>query len=78
MVLEAVEIAVKAVFFADEFFVISPGDEVSILHDVDHGGVADGGEAVGDDDGGAALHEAVEGLLDVLLGLAIEGRGGFV
>jgi hypothetical protein len=48
------------------------------LHDMDHGGVADGGEAVGDDDGGAALHEAVEGLLDVLFGFAVEGGGGFV
>ena len=41
---------------------------------MDGGGVADSGEAVGDDDGSAALHEAVEGLLDCFVRTRCRGR----
>ena len=53
-------------------------DEFAFGKDEDFIGVADGGEAVGDDEGGAAGHEALEGFVDEALGLAVEGGGGFV
>ena len=53
-------------------------DDGATVHDDDFVGVADGGEAVGDDDAGAALHELVEGLLDDVFALGVEGTGGFV
>ena len=37
-------------------------DDGAAVHDDDFVGVADGGEAVCDDDAGAAQHELVEGL----------------
>ena len=46
--------------------------------DEDLVGAADGREAVGDDEGGAALHEEVEAVLDHGFGLGVEGAGGFV
>lgn len=69
---------VEAAFVADQLLVRAAGDEAAIFHDVDFRRVPNGGETVGDDDGGAALHEAVEGELDLLLGLAVEGGSGFV
>ena len=53
-------------------------DDPTLGEDEDTVGVADGGEAVGDDEGGATLHEALEGFVDEALGLAVEGGGGFV
>lgn len=53
-------------------------DEASVLHHMNGAGVADGGETVGDDDGGATLHEMIEGLLDLRFGLAVECGGGLV
>ena len=53
-------------------------DDVSLLDDQDLVGAADGGEAMGDDKGGAALHEEVEAVLDHGFGLGVEGAGGFV
>ena len=41
-------------------------------------GAADGGEPVGDDEGGAALHELVEAGLDHGLRFGVERAGGFV
>ena len=38
----------------------------------------DGGEPVGDDEGGAALGQGVEGLLDLGLGDGVQGGGGLV
>ena len=48
---------------------------------LEHGdaiGRANGGEPVGDDEGGAALHQAFEGGLHEPLTLAVEGAGRFV
>jgi hypothetical protein len=39
-------------------------DDTAVLHDEDLVGVLHGGEAVGDDDGGAVGGEVVEALLD--------------
>jgi hypothetical protein len=41
-------------------------------------GVADGGEAVGDDDDRATLHQPLQRLLDELLRLRVHRRGGFI
>ncbi len=51
---------------------------LSLLDDEDLVGAADGGEAVGDDEGGAALHEVVQAVLDEGFGFGVEGAGGFV
>ena len=41
-------------------------------------GVAQGGEAMGDGEGGAPLHQREQAGLDQLLGLGVDRRGGFV
>ena len=53
-------------------------DEFAVVEDADLIGIADGGEAVGDDEGGAIGAEVFEGLLDEFFGGVIEGGGGFV
>ncbi len=54
------------------------GGDATFLHDQDLVGVADGGEAVGDDEGGAAVDEVLEGELDEMLGFGIDRGGGVV
>src|SRR4051812_38786311 len=49
-----------------------------LLEDDDFAGAADGGEAVGDDDRGAAVEEALEAALDRLLGADVDVGGGLV
>ena len=63
---------------AEEFFVGTPLDDLPVVEYADKVGVFDGGEAVGDDDGGAVAHEVVERFLDEFFGLGVEGGGGFV
>jgi len=41
-------------------------------------GVLDGGQAMGDDEGGAALAQGVERLLDLAFRLGVKRRGRFV
>ena len=53
---------IQASRILNQLLMVSAGDDPAILHDVDDFRVADGGETVGDDDGGAALHELVEGV----------------
>ena len=50
----------------------------SFLQHVDAVGVLDGGKPVGDDEGGAVFHQAVERVLDLALGLGIHRGGGLV
>ncbi len=38
----------------------------------------DGAEAVGDDEGGAALHQVAQGILDQMFALGVQRTGGFV
>ena len=53
-------------------------DDAAVFDDADAVGFADGGEAVSDDDGGTALHEGIEGFLNLFFGLGIEAGGGLV
>src|SRR4051794_13909422 len=62
----------------EELVVVAGFGDVAVLEDDDLVGVADGGEAVGDDEGGAAGHEVVEGVEEESLAFAVEGAGGFV
>ncbi len=52
--------------------------ELSAVHDEDGVGALDGGEAVGDEDRGAAGDHAIEGEADAEFGVGVDGRGGFV
>ena len=59
------------------------GVSTRLLHrpSIDHGyhvRVVDGGQSVSDDDGGTALPGFVQSLLDHLLTLSVQGRGGLV
>ncbi len=49
-----------------------------VLHDQDLVGVDDGGQAVGDHQGGVVGGDAPQGGLDGLLGARVQGRGGLV
>ena len=53
-------------------------DDLAHFEHVDAVRVLDGGKAVGDDEGGAVLHQVVERVLDLALGLGIDGGGGLV
>ena len=48
-------------------------DHAATVHHHQAVGFAQGGQAVGDGDGGAAQHEVVQGFLDFLLGLGVHG-----
>ena len=61
-----------------EVFVAALFDDVAVPDDEDAVGAFDGGEAVGDDKGGAPGHELAHGQLDFLLGLGVHVGGGFV
>ena len=52
--------------------------EATFVHHQDQVGVADGREAVGDDERGATFEQFFQGLLDRVLGLGIDAAGGFV
>ena len=45
-------------FLAEQFFVVAALDDAAMVQHHDGVGIAHGGEAVGDDEDGAALHEA--------------------
>ena len=53
-------------------------DDLAFFKNVNLVRVLDGGEAVGDDEGGAVFHQAVEGGLDLALGFGIDRGGRFV
>ena len=75
--LHVVEAFVVTVF-GDEFVVLTAFDYFTFVEDVDDVGVLDGGKAMGDGDGGAGLHQSVEGFLNEVLAFGVEGGGGFV
>ena len=74
MILEGVELVIPALLLK-QLVVIALLDDGAILHDEDDVGLADGREAVGNDEAGSALCHAVEGLLNADLGAGID-RGG--
>ena len=49
-------------------------DNVALAHDQDQIGIADGGQAVRNDEARAALHQAVHSRLDALLGAGVNAR----
>lgn len=62
----------------EELAVAAGFDELTMLHDEDVVGVANGGQAVRDDEHGLFASQFGEGLLHLLFGVRIEGGGGFV
>ena len=48
-----------------KFPVVSLLDDIAVLHDENDIGFADGGEAVGDNETGSALHQTGKGFLNV-------------
>lgn len=67
-----------AVDVAREIFMGSRLDNLSSLKEGNGVGVADGGEAMGYDDAGAASFSGVKGLLDDVLRLTVKCAGGLV
>ena len=53
-------------------------NHVAVVHDENHVGVADGGEAVRDDEARAPHGQRIHGLLDEFFGAGVDGGGGFV
>ena len=58
--------------------VIAALHDPALVHDDDAIGTFDGGQAVCDDQGGAALHENAEFMLYAALGLVVERCGGLI
>ena len=75
--LHVVEAFVVAVF-GDEFIVLAAFNYLTFVDDVDDVGILDGGEAMGNGDGGAGLHQAVEGFLHQVLAFGVEGGCGLI
>ena len=75
--LHVVEALVVAVL-GEKLLVAASLHNLALVEDADLVGIADGGEAVGDGDSGAGLHEALQGLLHQALALRVEGRSGLV
>ena len=72
-----VQIRVPSVL-GQQFFVGAALDDAALLQNHDGVGFADRGEAVGDDEGGAVLHDGVHALFDVPLGPGVHGAGGLI
>ena len=72
-----IELVILALLF-QQLVVCAALDDAAVVHDHDHIGVADGGQAVGDHEDRAAFHEGVHAGLDDLLGAGIDGGSGLV
>lgn len=72
------ELGVRPRLVGQQLIVRTTLQYLSAAHDVDAVGVAHGGQAVGDDDGGATGRGLVQGVLYDPFGLAVEGRRGLV
>src|SRR5450432_2522663 len=76
--LKRAEPAVETLGLGGQFVVRPELDDPAAINDGNLVGVAHGGEPVGDDKGGAALHQPVEGKLHQPLALAVQRTGGFI
>jgi ribonuclease G len=61
-----------------EFLVAALFGDAALFHDHDAVRMLDGGQPVGNDQGGAPRHQALESLLDQALGLGVQRGRGFV
>jgi len=71
------KVVVEAVF-GHELLMSAHLHDLPVVNDSDSRRVLDGGETVGDDDGGPSLPGLVQSLLHDLLALSVQGRRGFV
>ena len=76
-VLELIELPVEAAL-GEELLVGAALAKLALVHDEDGVGGLDGGEAVGDEDGGASGDHAGEGKADAEFGVGVDGGGGLV
>src|SRR5687768_10168623 len=76
-VLDLVQLPVQTAVI-HQLFVRAALADLPVVEDQDGVGGADGGEAVGDDDRGAAVEQGLDGVLDQKLGLGVDRGGGFV
>src|ERR1700733_5005159 len=76
-VLLGVELVVAAVEVV-EAGVIAAFDDAAGFDDQNLVGAAHGGEAVGDDEGGAAAHEVAQTFLDERFGFGVQAGSGFI
>lgn len=72
-----VKLVVGAVL-GHEFFVGAAFDDAAVIEDHDDVGILNGGEAVGDDEDGAAFHEGIHAALNEGFGTGVDGGGGFI
>ena len=75
--LAGVEVVIEALA-GQQRFVGAVLDDLAVVNDQNLVGVADGAQAVGDDETGPAGHQAQHGLLDLFLGAGIDAAGRFV
>ena len=69
--LAVIKFGIKAVLL-EQGFVVALFDDIAVFHDEDKVGVTDGGEAVGDNETGAAFSQLFESGLDFLFGASID------
>ena len=72
-----IELVVGA-FFCDQIIVGAPFDDAAVIQHHNAVGIFDGGEAVGDDEHGAACHQLIHTILHQFFGTGIDGGSGFV
>ena len=75
--MSADEVGVVAVG-REELIVVPLFDDAATADDHDLGGMADGREAVGDDEGGTPFEEVVDGVLHKALGAGVNIGGRFI
>ena len=75
--LAVIQICIESAL-CQQFLMITLLDDVPILHDQNDISLTDGGQSVGNDEGGASFHHAVKGLLNLDLGTGIDGRSRLI
>ena len=61
-----------------QFTVRARFHDAALVEHIQRVGIGDGGEAMGDDDGGAILHQAIERFLHLPLAFGVERAGRFI